>query len=261
MVAEGAEAAEPQDTGRLREFGEDVGTVRLSAEPAADAVSRSEPPAGTRSRARRPLLRRPAPVTLLAAVLAGGAWLGTSFLWGADSGAVTERTAPHGSAPSAHSPSPSPTSPSWTVHHEKDLDAVLTLPAEYKEAAREGSAEDQPRLVVYDTGLVQVRLTRWDRAPGVPMAQAQRSFETWNSYNHDARNETTRTTFQGYDAALSDTTYDMDESPTRVMELFVLTGDGRMYALRVDMPKGTPSEKQGTAVFKAARDRLRIETP
>jgi hypothetical protein len=255
------EGAEPQDTGRLREFGEDVGTVRLSAEPAADAVSRSGPPAGTRSRARRPLLRRPAPLTLLAAVLAGGAWLGTSFLWGADSGAVTDRTAPHGSAPPAHSPSPSPSSPSWTVHHEKDLDAVLTLPAEYKEAAREGSAEDQPRLVVYDTGLVQVRLTRWDRAPGVPMAQAQRSFETWNSYHHDARNETTRTTFQGYDAALSDTTYDMDESPTRVMELFVLTGDGRMYALRVDMPKGTPSEKQGTAVFKAARDRLRIETP
>jgi eukaryotic-like serine/threonine-protein kinase len=28
----------------------------------------------------------------------------------------------------------------------------------------------------------------------------------------------------------------------------------------VDMPKGTPDEKKGTAVFKGARDRLKILT-
>jgi hypothetical protein len=31
-----------------------------------------------------------------------------------------------------------------------------------------------------------------------------------------------------------------------------------MYQLQVRMPKGTPDEKQGTAVFKGARERLRI---
>ena len=29
-----------------------------------------------------------------------------------------------------------------------------------------------------------------------------------------------------------------------------------MYELRVDMPKGTPEEKEGTAVFEGARARL-----
>ena len=63
------------------------------------------------------------------------------------------------------------------------------------------------------------------------------------------------------EAVLADTAYSLDTSPTRVMELFVLTDDSRMYELRVDMPKGTAEEKQGTAVFKAARDRLRIDVP
>jgi hypothetical protein len=43
------------------------------------------------------------------------------------------------------------------------------------------------------------------------------------------------------------------------MELFVMTDDQRLYALRVKMPKGTAREKEGTAVFKGARDRLDIE--
>jgi hypothetical protein len=38
----------------------------------------------------------------------------------------------------------------------------------------------------------------------------------------------------------------------------IRTDDGRMYELRVDMPKGTPAEKKGTALFKGARDRLVI---
>jgi eukaryotic-like serine/threonine-protein kinase len=42
------------------------------------------------------------------------------------------------------------------------------------------------------------------------------------------------------------------------MELFVRTADARLHEPRVDMPKGTPDEKQGTAVFREARDRLEI---
>jgi hypothetical protein len=137
--------------------------------------------------------------------------------------------------------------------------AVLSLPAEYKEAAREGGAGDQPRLVVYDIGLVQVRLTQWDKAPRPLLDQARYAHDTWDSYNHDASTQSTRTVFKGYDAVLSDTTYDTEESPTRVLQLFVVTGDDRMYELRVDMPKGTPTEKKGTTVFKGARDRLEIE--
>ncbi|MFI6039017.1 serine/threonine-protein kinase [Streptomyces sp. NPDC051315] len=288
------EVTETQDCSSLREFADDLGTVRLTQPArASDPAPASDPtptpgatptpapdtastpdtvttpvPTPASARPRRPVLVGAG----LAVLLAGGAWLATSgVLLEAEDSAATERTvadapgpaAPTAAATASASPtgSPSPAPGTWIAHREKDLDAVLALPAEYKEAAREGDADDQPRLVVYDTGLVQVRLTRWDKAPGTPMAQAQESYETWNSYNHDARNQTTRTSFQGHDAALSDTTYDMEESPTRVMELFVLTGDGRMYALRVDMPKGTPSEKKGTAVFKGARDRLRIEAP
>jgi hypothetical protein len=43
------------------------------------------------------------------------------------------------------------------------------------------------------------------------------------------------------------------------MQLLIRTAGGRLYELRVDMPKGTPDEKKGTALFKGARDRLVIE--
>ncbi|MDX3532768.1 serine/threonine protein kinase, partial [Streptomyces sp. ID05-39B] len=146
-----------------------------------------------------------------------------------------------------------------TAHPEPEMDAVLSLPAEYREFARQGGPDEQPRLVVYSAGSVDVRLTQWDRAPGSPLGRAAEAHETWDGYDGDARTQTTRTTFQGREAVLADTTYRLGTSPTRVMELFVLTEDSRMYELRVDMPKGTPVEKQGTAVFKAARDRLRID--
>ena len=90
------------------------------------------------------------------------------------------------------------------------------------------------------------------------MAQAVEAHDTWDGYNGDAHTQTTGTSFHGYDAVLADTTYDMDANPTRVMQLLILTDDGRMYELRVDMPKGTPDEKKGTAVFKGARGRLEI---
>ncbi|MBK3647617.1 hypothetical protein [Streptomyces sp. MBT33] len=59
-------------------------------------------------------------------------------------------------------------------------------------------------------------------------------------------------------AAVADTAYGLKETPTRVVQLFVVTEDDRMYELRVDMPKGTPSERKGMAVFQQARDRLVI---
>ncbi|SDN02859.1 Serine/threonine protein kinase [Streptomyces sp. cf386] len=212
-------------------------------------------------------LLRPIPVALLGVLLIAGTWF-TASAYLVDKGEdVKEMNPTYSSAPltPAKTPSPRPTSTptpaggTWIAHEEKDMNAVLSLPAEYKEMAREGSATDPPRLVVYDIGLVQVRLTQWDKAPRPLLDQAEEAQETWNSYNNDASSQYTRTSFKGYDAVLVDTTYGMEESPSRVMQLLIVTEDDRMYELRVDMPKGTPSEKKGTAVFKGARDRLEIE--
>ncbi|WDF40643.1 protein kinase [Streptomyces sp. T12] len=290
VPAGGSAAAGPQDVSGLREFAEDSGTVRLggaaASEPAGDPDP--EPPAKatpepiaeptSRSAAGSPaetsdltsatpdhkgrFLLRPIPVALLGVLLVGGTWFATSSFLVDKGDDLKEMNPVYTSAPLAPStttPSPTPTVGTWIAHREKDMDAVLFLPTEYKESAREGGATDQPRLVVYDIGLVQVRLTQWDKAPRPLLDQAQDAQETWDSYNHDASGHSTRTTFKGYDAVLVDTTYDKEESPTRVMQLIVVTGDDRMYELRVDMPKGTPSEKKGTAVFKGARDRLEIE--
>jgi hypothetical protein len=200
-------------------------------------------------------------MALLAALLSGsGAWFATSA-FGGDDRQADELTAAYEEAPVAGGPSPSPTPASWVAHSEPDLDAVLSLPAQYRESARQGGASEQPRQVVYSAGSVDVRLTLWDRAPASPTGRAAQAHRTWDGYDGDARTRTTRTTFHGHEAVLADTTYGRNGTPTRVMELFVRTDDSRLYELRVDMPKGTPDEKQGTAVFEAARDRLRIGTP
>ncbi|MFE9096081.1 protein kinase [Streptomyces sp. NPDC007264] len=206
----------------------------------------------------RPGRRTPrgaAPLALLGALVAGGTWLVTFLLGGPDSGAATEHTATYSSAPGAVS---SPTGVTWVAHREKAMRAVLSLPSAYQESARQGGAEAQPRLVVYEAGGITVRLTQWDKAPGSPMSRAHVAHRTWDGYEGDARTQYTRTSFHGDEAALADTTFGPADSPTRIMQLFVLTGDGRMYELRVDMPKGTADEKKGTAVFKDARDRLEI---
>ncbi|MFF5482592.1 serine/threonine-protein kinase [Streptomyces sp. NPDC012935] len=230
-------------------------------EPATASVTPSRPGApGARS------WLRPLPVAVLGVLLVAGTWFTTTSSFLVDKGDDPKEMNPVYSsaplAPSTSSPRPrvssTPTAGAWLAHREKEMDAVLSLPAEYKEMAREGSTTEQPRLVVYDIGLVQVRLTLWDKSPRPLLDQAEQALDTWNSYNHDASGQSTRTTFKGYDAVLSDITYNKEESPTRVMQLFVVTGDDRMYELRVDMPKGTPTEKKGTAVFKGARDRLEI---
>ena len=316
QVETGAAAA--QDATGLREFADDVGTVRLGAAAAADPVpdaaasmpeaaarvpeaaapvavpeSDTAPMSGTAPTSRtaptadpapdprpvpassaepatagvphpgpapkRALLRRRTSLAALAVLLVGGTWLGAPYFVESDSKGVTEQTGTLSETP-AREAAPRPGATAWTAHREKGMNAVLSLPSRYRESAREGSAASPPRLVEYDApdANVSLRLTQWDRAPRSPMAEAQQAHSVWNSYSGDARTQYTRTTFHGYEAVQVDTSYGLDGSPARVMQLVIRTDDGRMYELRVDMPKGTPAEKKGTTLFKGARDRLVI---
>ncbi|MFF9114368.1 protein kinase [Streptomyces massasporeus] len=207
-----------------------------SGHPASTpAPAAQDTPATT---APRQSLLRPGPLALLSALLAGGI------------GAVTQLAEPS-SAESAGQAAD--VAEAWIPHHEPDLAAVLHLPPHYRPLGRTGSATDQPRAVLYGdgrTGTIQVRLLSWDSAPAAPMDQARKA--------HGAQGETrfTRTTVQGREAALADTAYQRGETPRRVMRLIARTGDDRMYELRVDMPRGTPEEEEGTSVFEGARERL-----
>ncbi|WMD03650.1 serine/threonine-protein kinase [Streptomyces sp. FXY-T5] len=188
--------------------------------------------------AARQSLLRPGPLALLSALLAGGI------------GAVAQLAEPS-SAESAGQVAD--VADVWVPHPESDMAAVLHLPPHYRPLERTGSASDQPRTALYGdgrTGTIQVRLLSWDKAPATPMDQARKT--------HDAQGETryTRTSVQGREAALADTAYLRGETPRRVMRLIARTGDDRMYELRVDMPRGTPEEEEGTSVFEGARERL-----
>ncbi|MFJ8051690.1 protein kinase [Streptomyces luteogriseus] len=211
------------------------------------AASGSVPPArpasapaaqdGPATTARHSLFR-PGPLALLSALLAGGI------------GAVTQLAEPS-SAESAGQAAD--VADVWTPHPEADMAAVVHLPRHYRPLERTGSAADQPRTVLYgdeQTGTIRVRLLSWDRAPASPMDQAGKA--------HDVQGETryTRTSVQGREAALADTAYLRGATPRRLMRLIVRTGDDRMYELRVDMPRGTPEEEEGTSVFEGARERL-----
>jgi serine/threonine protein kinase len=185
---------------------------------------------------KRQSLLRPGPLALMSALLAGG--MGAATRLGDAGGTETAEA-----------------TETWTAHRDPDLAAVLRLPSHYRELDRTGSVIDQPRTVLYGDeqgGTVQVRLLLWDRAPGPPMDQVR------NAPVVRGDTQYSRTSVQGYEAALADTTYHLDEDPRRVMRVLIRTDDDRMYELRVDMPKGTPEEKEGTTVFEGARDRLGI---
>ncbi|MFJ9245913.1 serine/threonine-protein kinase [Streptomyces sp. NPDC101776] len=140
---------------------------------------------------------------------------------------------------------------SWTAHQREGMDAVLTLPSQYR--LLETQSASGSRIVTYGTNALRVRLTEWDKAPGSPLTEAR----SWGENTSDPHY--TRTSFRGNkDAVLADTTYDKSGVLTRAMALVIRTADHRMYELRVDMPKGTPDEKKGTALFKGARDRLTL---
>ncbi|MEU1106668.1 serine/threonine-protein kinase [Streptomyces tibetensis] len=188
---------------------------------------------------KRQSLLRPGPLALLSALLAGGI------------GAVTQ-LADTSSAESAGQAAE--VTDAWTPHAEPDMAAVLHLPGHYRPLGRTGNAADQPRTTLYGdtrTGTIEVRLIAWDKAPAAPMEQAR---------THDTGGETryARTSVQGHEAALADTAYRRGETPRRLMRAVVRTDDDRMYELRVDMPRGTPEEKEGISVFEEARERLGI---
>nr|WP_223188698.1 serine/threonine-protein kinase [Streptomyces sp. TRM68416] len=278
------EAPEVQDPSGLQEFGDDIRTVRLGGQqagvevdPEADTLPAAAPPATEPEPipvVRRPLHRRPAPLALVGALLAGTAWLGASALTGPDGGADTKdastkdatNTATGRSA--APKPTPSATaSPTatatiadgWTVRTEKDMGAALALPAAYEEFSRSGGENFPPRMVEYadPDGYVEVRLTQWDNAPGTPLSQAEEHARTWKVYGN-ARSRHTETGFRGWEAVRSDSTYGDPELRRRVVELFVRTDHNRLYELRVEMPEGGAAEKEGMAVFQRVRDGLNI---
>ncbi|MEU9332112.1 serine/threonine-protein kinase [Streptomyces sp. NPDC048290] len=263
-------------------------SAKASAKASASAAgeeerARSETGAGQISQApRKPPHRRPLAVGLavglVGALLAGGVWAGIAAVGeeggGADGAAgvgappaETDAEDPEdepdpddgddGTEPAGTSGSPSGSADAWVSHTETEMAAVLALPEEYQEIARQGGPDYQPRLVVYSAGDVDVRLTQWDRAPKDARGQAEAAHDTWAEYDPEARTQYTETGFEDGDAVIADTTYTVEgTSRLRVMELMILTDDGRMYELRVDMPKGTPQERSGTSVFKGARDRL-----
>ncbi|MFH8415409.1 protein kinase domain-containing protein [Streptomyces collinus] len=190
---------------------------------------------------KRQSLLRPGPLALLSALLAGGI------------GAVTQ-LAETSSAESAGQAADA-TDDVWSPHPEPDMAAVLHLPRHYRPLDRTGSAADQPRTVLYGdgrTGTIEVRLLFWDKAAASPADQAVKTRETRGESRY------TRTSVQGHEAALADTAYRRGETPRRLMRLVIRTDDDRMYELRVDMPRGTPEEEEGTSVFEGARDRLGI---
>ncbi|AZP19864.1 serine/threonine protein kinase [Streptomyces aquilus] len=262
-----------QDASGLEEFGDDIGTVRLGqagadadtltavGAPADDTVP--EPAAAGR---RMP---RPLSLALTGGLLVGATWFGIASLTGPDSGAGTKNTAAdHSASPETETetetkapPTPAPTSADgWTAHADKGMNATLVLPAAYKEFARSGSDTFQPRQVEYAAGSVQVRFTKWDKAPGTPMSQAEQHVRTAEFFENPTTPQYTTTSLHGWDAVQSDITYGDKDLRRRLLELFVRTDDNRLYELRVEMPKGTAEEKRGTAVFKDARDRLTIAT-
>ncbi|NEA99906.1 serine/threonine-protein kinase [Streptomyces sp. SID13726] len=188
-------------------------------------------PAPTTPSRRRTLLRLA--VGPLGILLAGGIWLGTSFADGAGE---------------------------WVAHREGAVGAVLYLPRQYRQLYQVGEAGDASRLSVYHDEVdevVAVQFAEWDRAPAAPLAEAKEAVIGMEGHERGA-GRYTATTFQGAEAALSDVTYDPDDRPVRVLQLVVRTDDGRMYQLQVRMPKGTPEERKGAALFKGARARLEI---
>ncbi|SEE31838.1 Serine/threonine protein kinase [Streptomyces sp. 3213] len=191
-------------------------------EPEAESEPNPKPHTKPKSRPRRTLL-----ITLGALLLAGLVF-----------GTVLERFL-------------GKDSDSWTAHQRDGMNAVVFLPPQYR--LLETQAAAGTRTVTYGTGALRVRLTEWDKAADSPLAEARALGRG------TANPQYTRTSFRGNkDAVLADTTYTQSGVPTRAMALIVRTADQRMYELRVDMPKGTPAEKKGTALFKGARARLTL---
>ncbi|MEG8276982.1 serine/threonine-protein kinase [Streptomyces sp. AHA2] len=218
------------------------------------AVGTTHPPESP----KRSGLLRPAPLALLGALLAGGVGTATQ-LTGTGSAGAGSASADAGASSAQAAGRVARTAPAadWTPHREPDLAAELHLPGHYRALARTGSATDQPRTVLYGDergGGVQIRLLRWDRAPGSPLEEARKGEA---ARGEQAHTEYTPTRVRGHDAVLADTAYTTrDGTPRRVLRLLLRTGGDRLYELRVDMARGTPQEPEGTDLFEGVRDRL-----
>ncbi|MFF7186146.1 serine/threonine-protein kinase [Streptomyces sp. NPDC008222] len=237
-------------------------TTPSTPEPTAPSAQESpappaSPPTVTTSSAARPrrrFLLRPAPAAALGILLVGGAWLGASHFGESGvsgrsrDGGVTEQHATYRSAPGAVAASPA--ADTWTAHREPRLDAIVYVPA--------GTARDSAtdRTVTYGDDAVRLRLTREKSAPTPLKAWARQATAAWPG--DDAHTLSTPTSFHGDDAMLTDTTYQVGRKRHRVLQLLVVTAAREFYALRVDMPQGTPDERRGTSLFKGARDRLKV---
>ncbi|CAM5372754.1 Serine/threonine-protein kinase PknD [Streptomyces alboniger] len=227
--------------------------------PPAQPSAAPDPPPDQQPPGRRPLARTA--VALLGVLLAGAIWLGTSFADGTADGTTggkadaTAQGTPQGTARATTDATPP--QDSWGAHRDQGMNAALFLPAQYKRTHDVAGADDAFRMTAYSDEAIQVRLIEWDKSPGSPLAQASRTALDWEGHERSA-GQYTATSFHGDEAALSDVTYDPHGRPTRVMQLIVRTDDDRMYQLRVDMPKGTPDEKKGMALFKKARAQLEI---
>jgi eukaryotic-like serine/threonine-protein kinase len=240
-VAGESPPAEPErepETGDAEEAGNAEGPV-----PPPDIP----PPDPKPSPGRRTLGR--ISTALLGVLLAGGVWLGTSFADGTDPTAG-ERDG-------------------WVAHRAQGMDATLSLPPHYTLTDTAGEADDDPQAgadpqqAVYgDNGPISVRFTEWDKAPRSLMDQSRVQETTGATGAMAGREPTVRvftsTTFHGREALLTDLTYGAPGAPTQVKRLLVRADGDRMYELAVTMPRGTPDEKKGTALFEGARDRLEI---
>ncbi|MDX3457849.1 serine/threonine-protein kinase [Streptomyces sp. ME02-8801-2C] len=229
-----------------------------SAETRATALPAPKPP-----RRRRPLRVTLAVLAAAVALVGAGMLVENTILETSGGDPAAEVREPSGTSGGVPTSVPAPTEvlptlDSWLAHDEKDLKAVLALPRQYVRFHEQGDAVDQPRMAIYDNdAVIQVRLTLWDKAPRSPLGQAQEAAETWSGYGQ-SHTQYTDTTVAGYEAVQADTTYDTEGRLVRVMQVEILTDDGRLYELRVDMPKGTANEKRGMDVFKGARDQLKI---
>ncbi|MER5179571.1 serine/threonine-protein kinase [Streptomyces sp. NPDC002896] len=260
-TADGVPVTDHDDGASLADH--DEGASHASGRPGEEPPTAPVGVSTSRARSRARLIA----VTLAGALLLGGAvWFGLPL---GDGGAEGRGAQASPSASATRSPSASASaSPAvkWISHREKKINAELSLPEDLTEFAREDSDSDHQRiaarLVVYANDAVEIRLTVEDTAPDDAMTWAHQAAATWKGYDADARTQYARTSFNGYQAALADTTYEAgDESdpyPLRCVQLVIITDDGEFYELRADMRKGTKAEREGMAVFKGARERLKV---
>ncbi|NEB81665.1 hypothetical protein G3I40_41610, partial [Streptomyces sp. SID14478] len=229
-----------------------------------------------------PAKPRRRPLGLIAAALAaavlvgGGVWLGTSLSGRDDGGSAAQGSEgpqagggalegsvePPGDTPDAPSTSSVPgAEKGWSVHKETGIGVVISVPDEFTDVYHDPS--DDGVQYTDPKSDVTLSLKRWAAADGgsTALAWARGVGDSYadNGYS-DIHKTVTRTSFHGKEAAQLDITYtNADGSAVmREMRLYVVDSRGR-YDLGVTMPKGVRTyEKQGTDVFKGARDRLEL---